>query len=222
MDNSNYIYFEINKGIHGLKQAAILAYKQLKTNLSHHDIIQFHIRLECGSTRPGKPSSAYVLMISASNTTTRRMPTIQLMHFSNTTKSQQTGRVKTTAAYTYSGTTPSATWTYQCQDTMTGFFNASSTKNLHGRSMPHTTGENLSLTSSLNTTLLWTHHHVLRLLHRFSYSRLLALCFSTLERWIRPCYQDSTRCPLNRRAPQLPLSPKSPNYLTMSPLTRMR
>ena len=97
-----------------------------------------------------------------------------------------------------------------------------STKNLHGRSMPHTTGENLSLTSSLNTTLLWTHHHVLRLLHRFSYSRLLALCFSTLERWIRPCYQDSTRCPLNRRAPQLPLSPKSPNYLTMSPLTRMR
>ncbi len=36
MDSSNYVYFQINKGMYGLKQAAILAYKQLKTNLATH------------------------------------------------------------------------------------------------------------------------------------------------------------------------------------------
>ena len=36
MDKTNYIYFQINKGMYGLKQAAILAYKQLKQNLAQH------------------------------------------------------------------------------------------------------------------------------------------------------------------------------------------
>ena len=34
MDKNEYVYFQINKGMYGLKQAAILAYKQLKTNLA--------------------------------------------------------------------------------------------------------------------------------------------------------------------------------------------
>ena len=36
LDSANYVYFQINKGMYGLKQAAILAYKQLKKNLAHH------------------------------------------------------------------------------------------------------------------------------------------------------------------------------------------
>ena len=35
MDKYEYVYFQINKGMYGLKQAAILAYKQLKTNLAN-------------------------------------------------------------------------------------------------------------------------------------------------------------------------------------------
>ena len=36
MDKFGYVYFKIIKGMYGLKQAAILAYSQLKTNLEHH------------------------------------------------------------------------------------------------------------------------------------------------------------------------------------------
>ena len=36
MDHSAFVHFRINKGMYGLKQAAILAYKQLKTNLAQH------------------------------------------------------------------------------------------------------------------------------------------------------------------------------------------
>ena len=36
MDNKGFIYFKIIKGTYGLKQAAILAYNQLKTNLAKH------------------------------------------------------------------------------------------------------------------------------------------------------------------------------------------
>ena len=34
MDTNEFVYFQINKGMYGLKQATILAYKQLKTNLA--------------------------------------------------------------------------------------------------------------------------------------------------------------------------------------------
>ncbi len=36
MDFQGYVYFQITKGMYGLKQAAILAYKQLKENLSKY------------------------------------------------------------------------------------------------------------------------------------------------------------------------------------------
>ncbi len=36
VDSDGYVHFRINKGMYGLKQAAILAYNQLKTNLAPH------------------------------------------------------------------------------------------------------------------------------------------------------------------------------------------
>lgn len=36
LDSSNYVYFQINKGMYGLKQTSIFAHKQLKENLAHH------------------------------------------------------------------------------------------------------------------------------------------------------------------------------------------
>ena len=36
MDSRKYVYFKITKGMYGLKQAAILAFQQLKKNLSKH------------------------------------------------------------------------------------------------------------------------------------------------------------------------------------------
>ena len=36
IDNKGYIYFKIAKGMYGLEQTAILAYHQLKENLSKH------------------------------------------------------------------------------------------------------------------------------------------------------------------------------------------
>ena len=36
MDQQDYIYFRINKGLYGLKKADILAYKQLKDNLAQY------------------------------------------------------------------------------------------------------------------------------------------------------------------------------------------
>ena len=41
MDNKGYVYFKITKGMYGFKQAAILAYHQLKENMSKHDY--YHI-----------------------------------------------------------------------------------------------------------------------------------------------------------------------------------
>ena len=36
IDNNGYVHFKINKGMYGLKQAAILAYQQLKQHLAPH------------------------------------------------------------------------------------------------------------------------------------------------------------------------------------------
>ena len=42
ISSNGYVYIRINKGMYGLKQAAVLAYNQLVTNLAQHGYSPFH------------------------------------------------------------------------------------------------------------------------------------------------------------------------------------
>ena len=59
-----YVYIKIKKGMYGLKQAAILAYKQLKTILHHMDMNRYLPPYHSGTTEQKRPNSAYAWMIS--------------------------------------------------------------------------------------------------------------------------------------------------------------
>jgi len=49
-----FVYCEIQRGMYGLKQAAILAYQQLKVNLERHDYYPIPLSDGLGHTKLGR------------------------------------------------------------------------------------------------------------------------------------------------------------------------
>lgn len=61
--HDNYVYVKIKKGMYGLKQATIIAYKHLVKNYNHMDTIQYQTHQICGPTHRELQFSSYALMI---------------------------------------------------------------------------------------------------------------------------------------------------------------
>ena len=98
MDKNGYVYFKIIKGMYGLKQAAILAYNQLKNNLENMGISPFHKQLECGSTRQDVQNFVFVLMTLEYNIIPKPMPITSSMLYKNSMQSQSIGQANTIVA----------------------------------------------------------------------------------------------------------------------------
>ena len=62
--SNDYVYVKIQKGMYGLKQAAILAYTQVSTLLKNQATSQSYVLFVCRNITHSKHSSASVSMIS--------------------------------------------------------------------------------------------------------------------------------------------------------------
>ena len=65
MAHGDYIYIKIEKGMYGLKEVAILAYKKFSSIILPEATILFLAQPDHGSIKQGKQSSVCASMISA-------------------------------------------------------------------------------------------------------------------------------------------------------------
>ena len=105
VEDDGYVYVQINKDMYGLKQAAIIAYIQLVKHLKPHGYspMPYTTGLWRHATRKTKFSS--VLMILASSTSARTMPTTSCPHWNKCMSARLTGPRLDIAAYPLNGTT---------------------------------------------------------------------------------------------------------------------
>jgi hypothetical protein len=127
VDANGHACVEIRKGMHGLIQAARIAYDRLVQLLAPHGCCP--IRHSPGIWKHNRPPSPCVSMIWKSSTPIHNMPTISLTHCKSTAKSRQIGRAQPTAACTYNGTATKAMWTCPCRPAQAKPYKNSSTPN---------------------------------------------------------------------------------------------
>jgi len=92
-DSKGFAYLEIRKGMYGLKEAAILAYDQLKNHLANMATSHLSIHLTCGITQLDHLLSHWLSMTLESNTFLSRMQIISSLHCKTNTQSPLTGQV---------------------------------------------------------------------------------------------------------------------------------
>jgi hypothetical protein len=176
-DSQGYVYVEIRKGMYGLKEAAILAYDQLKAHLAPFGYAP--VTHTPGLWRHATKPTTFTLAVDDFGVKYFSTPFVANMH------SQSTGQATATSVSTLNGTTQQATLISRCPIMCPRHCKHCDTLHQPHPNMPRTNGHNQSTVPKSNLQQL-TYPLFSTNLGSTESSKSLASFYTTPEAATRP------------------------------------